>query len=139
LIGEFDDLVFDAGAIARHDALDLTGIHWRAMHVLANDAVCFFGGEGDVAGYLLLRDLFGAKAEGRGVGVAGLGLEARPINGASIEARRSAGLEAAATQAEQLERFSQQLRRRLAGASSRIRLLAAMDETVEKSSSGDDD
>src|SRR5207253_6281542 len=94
---------------------------------------------GDVAGYLLLRDLFGAKAEGRGVGVAGLGLEARPINGASIEARRSAGLEAAATQAEQLERFAQQLRRRLAGAPGGIRLLAAVNEAVEKSSRGDDD
>ena len=75
-IGEFDDLVFDAGAVARPDALDLAGVHRRAMHVLANDAMRLFRGEGDVTGHLFLCDLFGAKAEGRGVGVAGLGLEA---------------------------------------------------------------
>src|SRR5205085_1962321 len=92
-----------------------------------------------VTGHLSLCDLFGAKAEGRGVGVAGLGLEACPIDGASVEARRRAGLEAAATQAEQLERFSQQLRRGLAGAPGGIRLLAAVNEAVEKRSRSDDD
>src|SRR5207253_3041263 len=55
------------------------------------------------------------------------------------EARRRAGLEAAATQAEQLERFAQQLRRRLTGASRGISLLAAVNEAVEKRSGGDDD
>ena len=46
------------------------------MHILADDAMCLFGSEGDVTGHLSLCDLFGAKAEGRGVGVAGLGLKA---------------------------------------------------------------
>ena len=72
LVGKFDDLVFDRGAIARADAVDLAAVHRRAMHVFADDAVRFLRGVGDVARHLLLRDLAGAEAERRGIGVARL-------------------------------------------------------------------
>ena len=101
----------------------------------------FGRGVGDVAGDLrvVMRDALGAEAEGRGIDVAGLLCEARPVDGASVEARRSAGLEAAAAQAEILQRLAEQDGGGLAGASGGILLLAAVDEAVEKGSGGDDD
>src|SRR5258708_2082483 len=109
LVRELDDLVFDAGAVTRANALDLPGIHRRAMHVFADDAMRFRGGESDIARHLLLRDLFCAEAERRGIGIAGLGFESRPVDGAAVETRRRARLQAAAAQTQQLERLAQKL------------------------------
>ena len=117
LVGKLDDLVFDGRAVARADGLDLSAVHGRAMNVFADDAARFFRGEGDVAGHLALRDLLCAEAEGRGIGVAGLKLESRPVDGAAIEARRRAGLEAASAKSESFERFAEQMRGRFAAAS----------------------
>jgi alkanesulfonate monooxygenase SsuD/methylene tetrahydromethanopterin reductase-like flavin-dependent oxidoreductase (luciferase family) len=77
------------------------------MNVLTDDAVRFFRSEGDIARDLrvMMGDLLGAKAEGRGFGVAGLRLEARPVDRAAIEAWWCSSLETAAAQAEILERF----------------------------------
>ena len=83
--------------------------------------------------------LRGAEAEGRGIGVAGLLCEARPVDGAAIEAGRRAGLEAAAAQAETLEAFAEKDAGRLAAAAGGIVLLAAVDEAIEKCAGGDDD
>ena len=111
------------------------------MHVFANDAVRFFGREGDVAGDLrvVMRDPLGAEAEGRGIGVSGLHLEALPVDGAAIEARRRAGLEAAAAQAEVLQSFAQEHGGWFPGAAGGILLLAAVDQAIEESAGGDDD
>ena len=70
-----------------------------AVHVFADEAQRFRRGEGDVARDLRLRNFSGAKAEGSGVGVAGLLLKHLPFDGAAVEARRRAGLEAAGAQA----------------------------------------
>ena len=61
---------------------------------------------GDVAADLAPRNLAGAKAEGRRLGIAGLLFEMRPVDGAAIEARRGSGLESASAQAEALQGFS---------------------------------
>ena len=45
---------------------------------------------------------------GRGVGVAGLGFKLIPVDGATVEAGRSAGLQAALAQAEALEGLAEQ-------------------------------
>ena len=101
----------------------------------------FGRGVGNVAGDLrvVVRDTLGAKAERGGVDVAGLLGETRPVDGAAIEARRSAGLEAAAAKPELLERFAEQDGGGFAGASGGILLFAAVDEAVEKGAGGDDD
>src|SRR5258707_3402449 len=109
------------------------------MNILANNAMRFWSGERDVARHLSLRDLFGAEAEGRGIGVSGLYFELAPVDGSAVQPWRCSGLEPAAAQSEQLERFTQKLRRWLATASGRIRLFAAVNESVEKSSSRDYD
>ena len=108
------------------------------MHVFADDAVRLPGGEGDMAGHLLLRDPARAEAERRGIGVAGLEFKARPVNAAAVQARRRSRLEAAAAQPQQLERFAQKLRWRLTAAPGGIGLLAAVDQPIEKSSRCDD-
>ena len=89
LVGKLDDLVFDGGAVARAGGVDLAAVHGRAMDVLADDAMGFRRGVGDVAGDLGLGDAAGAEAEGRGIGVAGLRLKAGKVDGAAVEARRA--------------------------------------------------
>src|SRR5208283_4004026 len=139
-IWKLRNFVFDRRAVARPDGLDLPTVHGRAHQVFAQDAVRLRGGECDVTRHLLvvMRDRPGAEAEGRGVVITGLHGELRPVDGAAVEPRWSARLEAAATQAQRLERFSQQYGRGFAAASGRILLLAAVDDPVEKRSRGDD-
>src|SRR4051794_1729148 len=88
LVRKLHDLVFNAGTIARTDALDLARIHGRTMHVLSDDAVRFRRGERDIARHLLLRDLLSTEAKGRGIDVARLHFKTRPVNTAAIEPRR---------------------------------------------------
>ena len=86
-----------------------------------------------------MSDASSAKAERRGIGIARLKLEAGPVDGATIETRWGASLKPAAAQAELLQGFAQEDRSRFTRTSRRILLLAAVDQTVEKSSRGDDD
>ena len=81
----------------------------------------------------------GAEAERRGIVVSRLHREAGPVDGASVEAWRRSGLEAATTQAKLLQRLAEQNCVRFSGASRRILLLAAMNQAIEKRSGGDDD
>src|SRR5438046_208794 len=81
----------------------------------------------------------GSEAEGSGIGVARLKLEARPVDGPAIEARWSAGFETAAAEAEVLQSFAQEHGCRFAGAACGILLLAAVNETVEEGARCDDD
>ena len=87
----------------------------------------------------MMRNPLGAKAEWRGIDVAGLHLKSRPIDGASIQSRRRSRLQPAAAQAQLLQRFAQQHRSRLARPSRGILLLAAMNQSIQKCSRGDDD
>src|SRR5215467_7979030 len=96
-------------------------------------------GESDVTRHLLLRDLLRPEAERRGIGVARLDFKTLPVNTAAIKTRGRSGLQPASAQAQQLERLTQKLRRRLAAAASGIGLLAAMDQPVQKRAGGNDD
>src|ERR1700734_1825881 len=139
-VGKLDDLVFDRWTIARPDRLNLSAVHRRAMHVLADNALSFARSPRDVARHLriMMRHAFGAEAEGRGVGVSRLHREARPVNAASIQPRRRSCLQPAAAQAQFLQRFPQQNRSRFSGAPRGILLLAAVNQAIEKSPSSDD-
>src|SRR4029077_333651 len=141
LVGELHDFVFDGGTISWSDRLDLAAVHRGAVDVFADDAMRLFGRERDVAGHLtvVMGDAQGAEAEGRGIEIAGLRFEARPIDGASVEPRRRPGLQAAAAEPEFLERFAQKNRRGLARAARGILLFPAVDQTVQESAGGDDD
>ena len=79
------------------------------------------------------------KLKGVGSASPGCTSKLRPVDGAAVEARRRAGLEAAAAQTELLQGFAEQDRGWFAGASCGILLLAAVDEAVEECAGGDDD
>ena len=73
LVGKLDDLVLDRGTVARPGGLNLAAVHGRAMHVLANDAMRFRRGVGDVAGtcgwvILRVRKLNGVGSASPGCG-----------------------------------------------------------------------
>jgi transcriptional antiterminator Rof (Rho-off) len=87
---------------------------------------------------VVMRHALGPEAEGRRVGVARLQREARPVDRASIKPRRRSRLQTAAAQAELLQRLAEQNCVRFPGTSGRILLLAAVDQSVEKSAGGDD-
>ena len=98
-------------------------------------------GPRNIAGNLrvVVSDALGAEAERGGINITRLHRESRPVDGAPVKARRSARLEPATAQAEILQRLAQQNGIRLPGTPRRILLLSAVNQSVEKSSGGDDD
>src|ERR1700733_9665934 len=111
------------------------------MHVLADDALRLGRSPGNVARHLgvVMGYPPRAKTERRWVLIAGLHLEAGPLDGASVKPRRRSRLQAAAAEAELLQGLAEQNCVRLAGASGRILLLAAVNQAVEKRTGCDDD
>src|SRR5579871_3699749 len=128
LVRELDDLVLDRRAVARTDRLNLPAVHRGPVNVFADNAVRLGRGVCDVARHLrvVMSDPLRAEAERRRVDVAGLGSETRPVNTASVETRRSAGLQAATAQAQFLQRLAQEHRVRLARASRGVLLFSGM-------------
>src|SRR5438128_12417075 len=113
-IWKLHDLIFDRRAIARSNRLNLSAVHRRAVHVLADDAMRLCCGVGDVTRHLrvVMRDALGAKTERRRIDVARLLLETRPVDAAPVKPRRSTRLQPAAAQAEILQRLAEQYSRR---------------------------
>ena len=77
------------------------------MDVVADDAMRLLGGKCNVARHLLLMNFLRAEAERSGIFVAGLFSEARPVDRATVETGRCAGLQTASTQSKQLQRLAQ--------------------------------
>ena len=138
LIRKANHLVFNRGAIARSDTLDLPGVHRRAADVLADDPQGLRRGVGDVAGDLLLRQLHRAKAEGRRLRISGLLRKPAPIDAAAVQPRRCPGLQTASAQAQPFERLPQQHARRLAAAAGGVVLFPAVDQPIKKGAGGND-
>ena len=82
--------------------------------------------------------LLGQEGEGSRNGVAVLGLEAGPIDGAGVEPRRSAGLEARPLQAQSPELVAQKLGRSFAIAAAAVLLLADVGQAVQEGAGRDD-
>ncbi len=68
-----------------------------------------------------------------------LRLESRPIDGAAIQARRSAGLQALPFQAQRAELIAQKVRRRLAASAATILLLADVRQPIQERAGCDHD
>src|SRR5579862_7841052 len=111
------------------------------MHIFANDAVRLRRGPRDIAGNLriMMRHSLGPEAERGWVCIARLHREPRPIDAAPVQARRSSGFQPAAAQAQFLQRLPEQDRVWFPGTSGGVLLFAAMNQSVEKGSGGDDD
>src|SRR5439155_607740 len=78
----------------RAAAGDLPGIHRRPVEVGADEVVDRPVGGGDVAVHLRLGEAPGGEAERPRLGVAGLRLALREVDGPAVEAAGGAGLEA---------------------------------------------
>ena len=106
------------------------------MQVGADDGVGVRRRRGDVAGDLRRRDPLGQKRERHGWVVAGLHRERRPIDGASVEAGRGAGLEPAKRQPKRIEGPGKAQGRGLVHAAGRDLSLADMDESAQEGTGG---
>ena len=96
------------------------------------------GGAGDPALDLRILDCVRECRERLRRLIAGLHLQARPVDGAPIEPRRGAGLEPPEGKPEPFQGERQADRRRLADPSRRSALLADVDEAAQKGAGGQD-
>ena len=138
-VGEADDLVLDRRAVARADALDLAGIHGRAIEVPPDELVGRRGRGGDAAGDLRRGDAVGQIGERNRRVVARLHLQAGPVDRAAVEPRRRPGLETTEREAEPAQGGREAERGRLADAAGGDLLLADMDETAQEGAGRYDD
>ena len=93
LVREANDLVLDAGAVARPATADLARVHRGAIQVRANHVVDRGIRIRRMAGNLRKGDLLGTEAERPGRVVAGLEFALGEVDGAAIESARGTGLE----------------------------------------------
>ena len=141
LIGKAVDLVFDAGAVARADAVDLAGEHGAAVKARADDVVRALIGVGDPAGHLLrVGNARAHEAEHRHA----IALAARhavtrlhralgKVDAAPVQPWRRAGFQPALRQFELFEPRTQRHRWRVAGPPGGVVVQAHMDLAVQKS------
>src|ERR1700738_888404 len=102
-IAEADDLVLDRRAIARPGALDLPGIHRRAMHIGPDHLMGCRRRAGDAALDLRRRDAVGHHQKRLRRIVAWLHFDRRPVDRAAIEPWRGAGFQPPQREADALE------------------------------------
>src|SRR3954453_16316022 len=138
-VAEPDDLVLDRGTIARATALDLAGIHRRAMHIGPDDFMGRRRRPGDAALDLGRRDPVVQDREGLWWIIAGLHFNRGPVDARAIEPRRRSGLQPSKCKAGALERGREPHRRRLPDPARRPFLFAEMDEPTEKGPGRNDD
>ena len=104
LIGEAHDFVFDRRAVARSAGADLAAVHWRAVQIGADQLVHRLVRVGDVTRQLLDAEFIGEKGKGLRLVVAGLQFQLAVVDGAAVEAGRSARFEAREAEAQPGER-----------------------------------
>ena len=136
-LAEPHDLVFDRWTIARAAARDLSGIHRRAMHVVANDRVRGLAVRVMPHSICGVFDPLGQRRERLGRLVARLHLQRRPVDRAAVEPRRRAGLQPAERKADIFQRARQSERRRFADAAGGNLFFADMDQAAQKRSGGE--
>ena len=101
LVLEAHDFILDGGAVARPRAVDGAGVHRRAVQVGKEDLVRLLRGIGQIAeGAVFQRRSVGQERKRRHRLVARLRLHLGKVDGAAVEARGRAGLEAADGKAE---------------------------------------
>ena len=131
--GETHDLVLDRRAVARADALDHAGVQRRPVRRRADQLVGAFVGVRDVA-----ADLSRMLATQADIGehghrlVAGLHREARVVDRATVDARRSAGLEPPHPERQLAQACREAIRRRIPRPTARRLFEADVDLAAEE-------
>ncbi len=130
------NFVLDRRAVARPHAADLARIHGRTNEIGPDDRVGRLGCGGDAALDLRIGDAIGQERERHRRVVAGLHLQARPVDGTLVEAGGSAGLEAAEAQIQRQKALREAICRWLAVTPGGGLLLAAMDQPAQEGAGG---
>lgn len=139
-VGEANDFVFDARAVAGSETFDLAAIHGGLVEVLADRVVSTGVGVGDMARDLAeVSEIRGKEGEGEGRIVAGLFFEDIEADGLAIEARRGSGFEADQGQAEACEVEGKGVARGFIDATAGGALKSGVEESAQEGSGGDDD
>ena len=139
LVGEARDLRLDGGTVARSNALDDAVCHRCTVEVRANDLMRRLVCIGEVARRLLIRHCFRQKGKGGGGRVARLHSRLCKVDGAAVNARGRAGLEAHEFQPERAERIRERHRGALSVRAAVIDGLAEDDAPAQIRPRGDDD
>ncbi len=134
--GEPHDLVLDRWTVARPSSGDMAAVDRRPMKIGPNDRVCGRGGPSDAAFHLRVDDALGEWAEWLRHGVAGVGIEAVPVNRQAVQPRWRAGLQSAEGEFQPLQRARQSYRGRLPYPAGRTLLIANVDQAAQKGSGG---
>ena len=103
LVGEANDLVFDARAVPRPPRLDLAGEHRRAMEIGPDEVVDLGRGSRDPADHLLTVDRVGQERERLRLGITRLLVELRKVDARRRQPTGRARLEAVDHDAEPME------------------------------------
>ena len=103
-ISEFDDFVFDRGAVTRTAAVNLTAVHRSAMQVVANQIVHLRIGISDPTRHLLDRKIITEKRKWLWGIVAGLNFGFAVVDGPTVEPRRRAGFESLKRKPQSVQR-----------------------------------
>ena len=136
-VGEAHHLVLHRGAVPRSGPVDHAGVHRRAVERFANDRVGPLAGMRDVARHLPGMLVPAAEVrEHRPRLVAGLGLEPGEVDGAPIDARRRAGLQASDRELALAQLARQRVRRRITGAAAFVILHPDVNPPPEKGADG---
>ena len=135
--GESHHLVLDGRAIARPGALDPPRIERRAIEIVADQRMSGRRGGGDGAVDLGQGDGLGHQRQGDRRDVAGLALEARPIDAVAAQTRRRAGLQPAHGETAVIQGFRQSQHGVIAGPSGRPGLQAEMDDAAQEGPGGE--
>ena len=139
-VGEGDDFRFDAGAIARADALDLTVEEGRIRQTAAQHLVRGFVGKAAPAGQLLQGAGAGAE-EGEAVEVilAHLFFHVFEVYASSVNAHRCPGFHPSVCDAVLLDGFCQFVRSRFGHTSPGKHDSSDVHQPVQEGTGGDDD
>ncbi len=137
-VAEAHHLILDGRAIAWAKALDVARIHRRPVKIATDQIVPRRRRPGDPAFDLRHRDTIRQAGERHRLVVRSLLVDARPIDGAPVEAGRRPGLEPSQGKAEPCKSLGETERRILPHAPGRNLALADMDKSGQKSSGGED-
>ena len=136
-ISEAGDFIFNRRAVTRADPFDHTGIHRRAIEVIADNLVGTLIGVGNVAVHLLRVFVHRThKGHHRQRRIARLHLHHREVDTTRIDTRRRTGFQAANVKRHFAQTFGQRNRRRITGTATAVVFHTDVDKSAKECTGG---
>ena len=138
-IAETVDFRLDRRAVTRAGRADLTAVHRRERHIIAQKLVQFRVRPGRPTRELVDVQLARHKRKRTRIFVAGLNFETRIIDRSPVQTRRSAGFEAQELNPDLFDRVADRVRRRLAHSTAGRQLRSEVQDAAHKRSASQHD